>query len=56
MEQLELFEIEAGPRGRIELEESLRNELITFMAEIVMAVIRAESEVKDEPVKSEDSP
>lgn len=56
MEQLQLFEIEAGTAARVELEENLRTELITFMAEAVIAVYRTESEVRDDSVKSENSP
>jgi hypothetical protein len=56
MEQLQLFEIGAGPMVRIEIEKEVRTELIMFMAEAVMAVHRAEKEVKDESGEPKDTP
>jgi len=48
MEQLRLLVLEGEVTVRIELDESLREELVTLMAAAIVAVHRAETEVDDE--------
>ena len=48
MEQLQLLEIEGEVTVRIELDESLRDELVTLMAAVIVAVHQTETEVDDE--------
>jgi hypothetical protein len=48
MEQLRLLEIEVEVTFRVELDESLRDELATLMAAAIAAVHQATAEVDDE--------
>ena len=48
MEQLRLLVLEEKVTIRVELDESLRDELMTLMAAAIVAVHRAETEVDDE--------
>ena len=48
MEQLRLLEIEGQVTVRVELDESLRDELTTLMAAAIVAVHRARKEADDE--------
>ena len=48
MEQLRLLVIEGEVTVRVELDESLRGELVTLMAAAIVVVHRAETEVDDE--------
>jgi len=48
MEQLRLLVLEGKVTVRVELDESLREDLVTLMAAAIVAVHRAETEVDDE--------
>ena len=48
MEQLRLLVLEGKVTVRVELDESLREELVTLMDAAIVAVHRAETEVDDE--------
>lgn len=48
MEQLRLLVIEEEVTVRVELEESLRDELVTLMAAAIVAVHQAETEADNE--------
>ena len=48
MEQLRLLVLEGEVTVRVELDESLRDELVILMAAAIVAVHRAETEVDDE--------
>lgn len=48
MEQLRLLVIEGEVTVRVELDECLRDELVTLMAAAIVAVHQAETEADDE--------
>jgi hypothetical protein len=48
MEQLRLLVLEGDVTVRIELDEGLRDELVTLMAAAIAAVYQAETEADDE--------
>ena len=48
MEQLRLLVLEGDVTVRIELDEGLRDELVTLMAAAIAAVYQAEMEADDE--------
>ncbi len=48
MEQLRLLVLEGEVTVRVELDESLREELVILMAAAIVAVHRAQTEVGDE--------